>query len=216
MSSVKLNDAGEYLAQKFQGWHIGNVASESRTVSAFIPFSSSLGSSIITYIQAMPNVQSADSEEVLLAKKTDPDNFNPVQIKIRGGSDYCATTVCDVQNYMIPSPEYMTAIEYVIKMINRDLILAKGGVGKGAANSFLERYKGRTLKYFSPNWFKPPYGGTIMDLVTVSKRIIDGSEPAWRDPRSRGEAESQFKFLLRQLIQAYPSPAIVEESFVLE
>ena len=199
--------AGFELARMFQGWHIANMESASRTVAAYVPQFSDMGASILKHCMSQPGVRSEHDKEVIAARIRDQDNFSPIVVKVRGGSEYCATTLCDVNNFLVPSKEYAAAKLYVVTAVNRELLLKRKGLGSCKPNSFLALFKRPSLDDIDESWFiEPTFAALTGEVIEVSKRIIDSAAPQWQDPRSRAEARTQFDTLLRQLLRECSAP----------
>lgn len=201
-ASVQLTprELGAALAKCFQGWHVSNLGAAGRTLMAWVPRASATGETITSLIsQNAAAVKVSDDDEA--RQMSGPgDNYRPLSVRIRGGTEYCATTECDLYGYVYPTPEYLAAKAAVVKSV--ELVAedsqygyykpVRGSVGFGGAVDL------------SVVWNDSNLIEIYKTAIAMAKSRLAAADPAWRDPRSRLAADAQFADCIRKLVFAHP------------
>lgn len=194
---ISPEQVGAQLAKLFQGWHVSNMQAAGRTLYCWAVQNSEAGKQIEKQLQAS-NAMNEGNVEVK-AMKDSPDNFEPVRIRIRGGSDYCATTLCDVKGYYTPTNSYLLAKDFVLQAMRATTAEAQYNYAPPPATSIAGQ--AGNLSTMPTSVFTTPQLLQVYKAsIDLAKKIRTSTEAGWRDPRSRQAVETQFASMINSLV----------------
>lgn len=200
VQQVDPTEIGRALAQSFQGWHISNQTALGRTLSAIIPHHCTNGNQITEYIQSSNAVNiNTDAEARQLGGPH--GNFENLTINVRGGSAHCATTLCEIKNYVVPTIEYTHAKAAFLQQLHIHKMYRQNGPGQGRPRAgtigadtthYVDSYPAALLT--------PRYQGALLRAIELCKKLRKTADAGWRDPRSRQATEAQLEETLNQIL----------------
>lgn len=200
---VSAEDIGAMMAKTFQGWHVSNMGAAGRTLFAYVPINCSTGSAIASEIQSSNAVHANaasnnPAEQEAFAMQGGGTNYRPFTVRVRGGSDYCAATECDVAEYYKPTAEYEAAKSAVVEGCNSVIADSKFGFRQPSSDGIAVNGVADLSKVWNNMGMLEVYR-TAIDLA---KKRLSSADAAWRDPRSRVAVDNQLRECIMRLVFA--------------
>lgn len=201
-TTVEPEDIGAAIARAFQGWHVSNQAAMGRTLTALILKHSGSGALITEHIQATGAVRIEPNSEPA-AVNASTGNFEQLKINVRGGTAHCATTLCTVDGYVVPTNRYLRARSILISKMNE----VKGDV-QNAYKKPPPGSLGAQPGTFGPNapseLFQDYLSPLYRRAIDLARKVDESTNASWRDPRSRQAVAVQFGNAVIDLLYRVP------------
>ena len=189
-STLAPEEIGAALARSFQGWHVSNQSAMGRTLTALIYKHAGAGKLIAEHIATTGAVQvTPGSEPAAVSAST--GNFEPLTINVRGGTAHCATTLCTVKGFVVPTNRYLRARSILISKMNE----IKGDVQNAYAKpptGSLGASQGSYGPEPPPELFEDYLSPLYRRAIDLARKVDEATNASWRDPRSRQAVAAQF------------------------
>ena len=203
MSTVQRVDPveiGRALARAFQGWHVSNQTAMGRTLSAIVPKGCVNGAQIAEHI-ANHRAVNVDTDDEARQLAGPHGNYEALTINVRGGSAHCATTLCEVNNFVVPTVEYTHAKAAFLQQLHVHKLYRQRGPSQGKPPP--GTVGADTTQYvttYPPDLLTTRYQGALLRAIELSKKLRKTADAGWRDPRSRQATEAQLEETINQIL----------------
>jgi len=128
--------------------------------------------------------------------------FEPLRVRVRGGTAHCAATTCDLQNYVTPIALYTTARSIVLDEISNRRHAA---TDHGTCDHLIPEIRLLTVFTEIPPVIYVSSASHYRRAIAAAIILHEGQDAAWRDPRGRQAVRAELQRCVDTLVYLAPA-----------